>query len=81
MEREDLLKENGWVIECESPFEISHIDGSFASMSAAYSVVNELRLMNILNMTLLIKNAYKADLINKDMFITKMMEKLDEYEN
>ena len=33
MTNEDLLKENGWEVECESPFEIRHEDGSFASMS------------------------------------------------
>ena len=44
MTNEDLLKENGWTIECESPFEIRHEDGSFASMSAAHSVVEGLRL-------------------------------------
>ena len=39
----EILKENGWEIECESPFEIRHTDGSFATMSAAYSVLNELK--------------------------------------
>jgi hypothetical protein len=39
---EFLLKENGWEIECESPFEIRHKDGSFATMKAAYSIVEEL---------------------------------------
>jgi len=77
MTNEDLLKENGWEIECESPFEIRHEDGSFASMNAAYRVVEELRLSNVMSSVLLIKDAYKAELINKDMFITKMIDLLE----
>lgn len=30
-----VLEENGWIIECESPFEIRHEDGSFATGKAA----------------------------------------------
>jgi hypothetical protein len=40
---EYLLKTNGWDVECESPFEIRHEDGSFASKQAAYYVLNELK--------------------------------------
>lgn len=79
MTNEDLLKENGWEIECESPFEIRHEDGSFASMNAAYRVVEELRLSNVMSSVLLIKDAYKAELINKDMFITKMIDLLEKH--
>ena len=31
----DIFEKNGWVVECESPFEIRHADGSFASGYAA----------------------------------------------
>lgn len=31
----NLLQRNGWTIECESPFEIRHSDGSFATGQAA----------------------------------------------
>ena len=40
---EKLLGDNGWTIECESPFEISTMDGSFARGEAAWSVLSELR--------------------------------------
>lgn len=30
-----ILEENGWDVECESPLEIRHSDGSFASGQAA----------------------------------------------
>ena len=45
MNKEDLLilNRNGWVIECESPFEIRHSDGSFASNQAANIVMEFLR--------------------------------------
>lgn len=34
-EDEELLAKSGWVVECESPLEIRHGDGSFATMQAA----------------------------------------------
>lgn len=37
-----LLKLNGWEIECESPFEIRHSDGSFARDQAANIVLESL---------------------------------------
>lgn len=79
MINEDLLKENGWEVECESPFEIRHEDGSFASMNAAYSVVEELRLSGVMSTVLLIKDAYKAELIDKDTFIAKMIDTLEKH--
>ena len=79
MTNEKLLKENGWEVECESPFEIRHEDGSFASMNAAYSVAEELRLSGVMSSVLLIKDAYKAELIDKDTFITKMIDTLEKH--
>jgi hypothetical protein len=38
-----LLEESGWVIECESPFEIRHQDGSFATLNAAQIVLDYIR--------------------------------------
>lgn len=35
-----LLEEEGWAVECESPFEIRHADGSFASGQAADIVLH-----------------------------------------
>jgi len=43
MTNEEILKEDGWVVECESPFEIRHEDGDFATGQAARMVVNQLR--------------------------------------
>lgn len=37
--RDIVLAENGWTIECESPFELRHDDGSFASGQAAEIVI------------------------------------------
>lgn len=33
--REEILNKNGWTVECSSPFEIRHDDGSFATGQAA----------------------------------------------
>jgi hypothetical protein len=41
---EQILTQNGWVIECESPFEIRHEESnSFATNQAAYAVIFSLR--------------------------------------
>lgn len=36
----ELLSEGGWTIECQSPLEIRHEDGSFASGFAAQIVID-----------------------------------------
>ena len=39
-----LLENNGWEVECESPFEIRTLDGSgFATGSAAYEILAMLK--------------------------------------
>ncbi len=40
MSNEQILEKHGWVLECHSPFEIRHTDGSFASGQAAYMVLD-----------------------------------------
>jgi hypothetical protein len=40
----ELLEKYGWVVECESPFEIRHEDGSFASMQGADCVLESCKL-------------------------------------
>lgn len=42
-EDEKILEKNGWTLECESPFEIRHEDGSFATGQAARLVMERLR--------------------------------------
>lgn len=39
---EKMLELNGWHVECYSPFEIRHEDGSFATGQAAHMVVANL---------------------------------------
>lgn len=44
MNDENILAEDGWVIECKSPFEIRNNDnGSFASNQAAYDILSSLK--------------------------------------
>jgi hypothetical protein len=38
-----LLELHGWTVECESPFEIRNVDGSFASLQAADIVLADIR--------------------------------------
>lgn len=48
MDEEDieLLEKYGWVVECESPFEIRHEDGSFATKSAAWIILYYYRTLS-----------------------------------
>lgn len=43
MKDKKILKHFGWTIECQSPYEIKHEDGSFASGQAAHFVIEQLR--------------------------------------
>jgi hypothetical protein len=45
--QEKFLGEKGWTVECESPLEIRHNDGSFATLNAANLVIEQLRLPDI----------------------------------
>ena len=46
-----LLKENGWIVECESPFEISTKDGCFARGQAAHIVLADLKYETVQRFT------------------------------
>lgn len=41
-EFEQFIEDQGWTIVCESPLELSHEDGSFASMQAAKLALSQL---------------------------------------
>lgn len=43
MKDKEILEQNGWFIECESPFEIRHIDGDVATGQAAKIVVDSFK--------------------------------------
>ncbi len=38
-----VLKKFGWSIDCQSPFDISHIDGSYATGQGAYIILEALK--------------------------------------
>ena len=56
MINEELLTENGWTVICESPFEIQHENGSFATMDAAYLILSTLKSKK---KTTRVKKSYK----------------------
>ena len=43
LEDVELLKAHGWEVECELPFEVRHVDGSFATGQAAKLVLDDLK--------------------------------------
>lgn len=43
MTTEQVLIHYGWTLECESPYEIRHEDGSFATGQAARIVIDALK--------------------------------------
>lgn len=52
------LEYYGWAVECESPFEIRHEDGSFASGQAAYTVLRD------------VEDDYKCEVLQKPIELT-----------
>lgn len=42
----DLLKVNGWSVDCESPFELSKTNGSTATLSGARDVLAYYKLLD-----------------------------------
>lgn len=74
MDRDKLLEKNGWTIECQSPFEIRHYDGSFATMNAAYAIVENLRNSSILEEMSALRDAFKFKLITEKVFTDRMMK-------
>lgn len=71
-----LLKDNGWEVECESPLEIRHEDGGFASLYAAQCIVNELQLEKQMRKLHKAKKAYLKQKIDRDAFIKKILKVL-----
>ena len=45
--QEEYIESKGWTIECESPLEVRHTDGSFATLNAAQLVIDSLRIPDI----------------------------------
>ena len=76
-EDEKLLEENGWVVECESPFEIRHTEtGSFASLWAASAVVDDMKQSTKLERLWLIMESFEGGLIDNDKFIEEVCKAL-----
>ena len=63
-----LLENNGWTVECESPFEIRTEEGSFARGEAASIVLSNLKNKNHFNEEDMI-NCFNAG-INRGITIT-----------
>ena len=57
----EFLEKNGWIVECQSPFEISTKDGSFASGQAAYMILAQLREEQKQWKTLIIYNSIEEE--------------------
>lgn len=74
-----LLEENGWEIECQSPFEIRHRDGAFVTLYGIQYVIDGLRLEknDFFGKLELIKDAYKAELIDGDKFISEVIKLIE----
>lgn len=80
MNKEEKLKEHGWEVVCESPFNIEHEEsGSVATIWAADAVYNDIMQEATISRLLLIKDAYKGALISGDRFIEEMIKSLEEH--
>jgi hypothetical protein len=74
-----LLEENGWTVECQSPLEISHESGAFATLYAVDYIIHGLSIEkdNLFGKLNLIKNAYEAKLIDGDKFISEVIKVIE----
>ena len=71
MEKRDfeLLEQNGWIVECESPFNIRHVEsGSYASDIAADMVLGQYQRENQGRPT---KYQYQDKIRNLTTFLVK----------
>ena len=74
---EKLLEENGWEVECYSPYEIRHKEtGSFASLWAADAVVSDMKQSTKLERLWLVMESFEGGLIDKDKFIEETCKAL-----
>jgi hypothetical protein len=66
----ELLEQNGWMVECESPFEIRHIEsGSFASEIAADMILGVIQRENEGKLT---KYEYQEKIRNLTTYLVKV---------
>ena len=74
-----LLADNGWTVECESPFEIRHEDGSFATLNAAEivleSFVDEMSVDWKRKQWEAMKEIYVGVLVNREMVASDDQQK------
>lgn len=72
MKEKILLKKNGWSIECESPLEIRHEDGSFATEQAARYVIDGLCEEDIIERYESIMGNYSPQEVHRLMNVSYM---------
>ncbi|MDD1442764.1 hypothetical protein MEO93_20860 [Dolichospermum sp. ST_sed3] len=80
MDRErELLEKNDWIVECESPYEIRHKHtDSVATNHAIDSIVYAIETQPIIERLNLIKDAYLANLIDSNKFISEIIKTLEQ---
>lgn len=71
MNRDDeiLLEKHGWLVECESPFEISKDTGCFARGEAANIVLESLKI-NVNTYSYLPNSKMISDFIENEFYLT-----------
>ena len=75
MTDKEILEKEGWVIACESPFNIEHEESeSSASNWAAQAVIDDIKQTEILSRIRLIVNSYRGELIDKDKFVEEILK-------
>ena len=73
-----VLEENGWIVECESPFEVRSEDGySFATNQAVHEILYSIKCEEKMGRLSLLRDAYNGELIDKDKFIVEVIKLLN----
>ena len=78
MEDYEILEKEGWIVECESPFEIRHEESnSFATGWAADAVLDSYVDGDKLGDIRTLLNAYNSCMLNSAEFIHKLTERMN----
>lgn len=69
----ELLEQHGWIICCESPFELEYEETrDTATGHGAYAVLNEIRLSKVSYKTQKLLKKLKKGKIDNDTFLIKL---------
>lgn len=77
MNDNELLEKNGWIVECESPFEIRMSD-SIATGYAVTEIINNIYRSEKLYKLKIITESYKEGIIDENKFKSEILKEFED---